>query len=510
MTADVTILIVVIAYLAAMMIVGLLARGRDPSKKDYYLAGRRLPYWVIAFSMNATGESAWLLLGLSGLGYVIGVQAFWVVIGETIGIWLSWSLVAKRLNAAARASDAVTVPDVLADRLGDPLRLIRILSVAIILVMVAVYVAAQMLATGKAFETFLGWPYVAGIIVGGVVTVAYTSVGGFRGVAYTDTAQALLMVFAVTAVPIAGLLAIGGLTGLAQALSALDPALVSPVQASPASIVAIVSIASALAIGLPFLGVPQLLVRYIATRDAAEVAKARTISVSVIFLLGFGAVSTGLVGRALYPGLADGETIMPTLGEELFPPLVTGLLVAAVLSAVMSTVSSLLNLASSAVVSDLYHQFVRPDADSRAVARLGVWVTAVLGVLGCVIAFNQQGLIFNFVLFAWAGLGAAFGPVVLCMLWWPRTTWQGAAAGMVGGFSITVVWISVFKARFYDLYEMIPGFIGGLVIVVAVSLATAPAPTATSRRFENKQALEGGAGAGRVDGTKGTEDGWTT
>ncbi|MCG8506089.1 MAG: sodium/proline symporter [Sphingomonadales bacterium] len=474
MKGEITILVVVVAYLALMMTIGLLARGKDPSKKDYYLAGRRLPYWVIAFSMNATGESAWLLLGLSGLGYVVGVQAFWVVIGETIGIWLSWSLVAKRLNAVARASDAVTLPDVLADRLGDPLQLVRILSVLIILVMVAVYVAAQMLATGKAFETFLGWPYVAGVVVGGVVTVTYTSFGGFRGVAYTDTAQALLMLFAVTAVPVAGLVAIGGLTGLSESLSALDPTLLAPIGGSSADLVAILSIASALAIGLPFLGVPQLLVRYIATRDAAEISKARNISVTVIFLLGFGAVSTGLVGRALYPGLADGETIMPTLSEELFPPFVTGLLVAAVLSAVMSTVSSLLNLASSAVVSDLYHKFFSPSADSRAVARLGVWVTAVLGVLGCVIALNQQGLIFNFVLFAWAGLGAAFGPVILCVLRWPRTTWQGALAGMIGGFGITVVWISVFKTRFYDLYEMIPGFIGGLLITVVVSLLTAP------------------------------------
>lgn len=426
MKGEITILVVVVAYLASMMTIGLLARGKGPSKKDYYLAGRRLPYWVIAFSMNATGESAWLLLGLSGLGYVVGVQAFWVVIGETIGIWLSWSLVAKRLNAVARASDAVTLPDVLADRLGDPLRLVRILSVLIILVMVAVYVAAQMLATGKAFETFLGWPYVAGVVVGGVVTVTYTSFGGFRGVAYTDTAQALLMLFAVTAVPVAGLVAIGGLTGLSESLSALDPMLLAPIGASSAGLAAILSIASALAIGLPFLGVPQLLVRYIATRDAAEISKARNISVTVIFLLGFGAVSTGLVGRALYPGLADGETIMPTLSEELFPPFVTGLLVAAVLSTVMSTVSSLLNLASSAVVSDLYHKFFSPSADSRAVARLGVWVTAVLGVLGCVIALNQQGLIFNFVLFAWAGLGAAFGPEA-CPSYAGRSALNGAA-----------------------------------------------------------------------------------
>jgi len=473
-SANTTTVAVVIAYLALMMAIGMASRRRNASKDDYFLAGRRLPYWVVAFSMNATGESAWLLLGLSGLAYVTGVQAFWVVIGETIGVWLSWTLVARRLNALAHAQQAVTVPDVLVGRLGDPFRLLRIASVLIILTMVAVYVAAQMLATGKAFESFLGWPYVAGVLVGGFVTIAYTSFGGFRGVAYTDTAQALLMLFAVLAVPVAGVVAAGGFGELFSSLRAIEPALLNPVGATAVDLGVVLAIASALAVGLPFLGVPQLLVRYIATRDQAEIGRARNVSVVVIFLLGFGAVCTGIVGRSLYPGLSDGETIMPVLSEALFSPVVTGLLIAAVLSAVMSTVSSLLNLASSAVVSDVYHQFIRPEAGTHSIARVGTWVTAVLGVIGCLIALNQQGLIFDFVLFAWAGLGAAFGPVMLCCLWWPQTTWQGALAGMVGAFAVTVLWISVFKAQFFDLYEMIPGFVAGLLLTVAVSLLTAP------------------------------------
>ena len=472
MSEGTLILTVVIAYLSAMVIIGVAARPRAASKKEYYIAGRRLPYWVAAFSMNATGESAWLLLGLSGLAYAVGVSAMWVVIGETLGIWLSWRLVAKRLNKAALETDAVTLPDILAEKLGDPVRLLRIGAVLIILAMVLVYVAAQMLATGKAFESFLGWPYATGVLAGGFVTVLYTSFGGFRGVAYTDTAQALLMVFAVVAVPAAGLMALGGLGATVEALSAIDASFLAPVDFSSGTTIGLIALASALAVGLPFIGVPQLLVRYMAVSGEAEIRKASHISVFVIFILGAGAVATGLVGRALVPGLDDAETIMPVLSENLFPPLVTGLLVAAVLSAVMSTVSSLMNLASSALVGDLYHKVFRPAADTNTLGRLGAWVTAIVGVAGVLVALNQNSTIFDFVMFAWAGLGAAFGPMILCVLWWQRITWQGALAGMLGGFIVTVIWIMFIKAQFYDLYEMIPGFAAGALFTIVVSLLT--------------------------------------
>ncbi len=467
---------VVCAYLCAMMVIGIAARPRDASKKEYYIAGKRLPYWVIAFSMNATGESAWLLLGLSGTAYVAGASAYWVVVGETLGIWMSWRLVAKRLSQEGAIADAVTVPDVLAAKLGDPMRLLRLCSVVIILVMVLVYVAAQMLATGKAFESFLGWPYAVGVLAGGFVTIVYTSFGGFRGVAYTDTAQALLMLFAVFAVPVMGLVEAGGVSAVVSSLKDANEGLLQLFPASLGMSAAIVAVASSLAVGLPFLGVPQLLVRYIAINDEKEVVRASRISVIVIFALGFGAVSTGLVGRALTPGLDDAETIMPLLSDSLFPPFVTGLLVAAVLSAIMSTVSSLMNLASSAIVGDVYHQMFRPDVDTKRLGRLGVWVTAFVGIGGALIALRQDGLIFQFVLFAWAGLGAAFAPPVLCMLWWRGTTWQGALTGMIGGFFATVLWLVKFKDDFYGLYEMIPGLAAGVVCTVVVSLLTRPKP----------------------------------
>ena len=460
---------VLLCYLALMLAIGVWARRGNTSAEGYFLAGRKLPYWVVAFSMNATGESAWLLLGLSGVAYLTGVQALWVVAGETIGVALSWTLIAKRLNHESRQTNTITLPDFLSEKFRDNSNTIRYISVAIILSMVSAYIAAQMLATGKAFNVFLGWDYATGVWVGGLVTVVYTSFGGFKAVAYTDTVQALLMLFALIVVPVAGLNAVGGVAELWAALQAADTSLVSPWGSPDSAVVSLVVIASGLAVGLPFLGVPQLLVRFMATRNTTEVPKAAAVSIVVLLLFDLGAVATGLVGRVLFPVMDDAENIMPTLAQELFPPLITGVLMVAVLSAVMSTVSSLLNLASSAIVHDLYKNISKRATSPLREARLGQWTTLVLGIAGCVIAMLQQGVIFTLVLFAWSGLGAAFGPVTLCALRWRKTTRQGVIAGMVTGFSTSILWVVFAKDSVYGLYEMIPGFLVGLGATILVS-----------------------------------------
>lgn len=468
---------VLLCYFIVMLGIGVWARRSHDSGSGYFLAGRKLPYWVAAFSMNATGESAWLILGLSGVAYLTGLQALWVVAGEALGVAGAWILVARRLNRDSRAGDSITVPEFLAVRFASHARAIRVVSVTIILTMACAYIAAQMLATGKAFNVFLGFDFATGVWVGGLVTVAYTAFGGFKAVAYTDAVQAMLMLFALIAVPVAGLSAIGGFEALWSGLSTVDPALLSPVDVASEHAVAIVAVASGLAVGLPFLGVPQLLVRFMALRSPEEVPRAALLSVIVIILFDLGAVATGLVGRVLFPDLGDAETVMPELAQALFPPLVTGVLVVAVLSAVMSTVSSLLNLASSAIVHDVYRHTARGRAKAGKEARIGAWVTLALGVAGCVIALQQQGFVFSLVLFAWSGLGAAFGPVVLCALHWRGTTAAGVVAGMVSGFATSVLWVLTFKAAIFGLYEMIPAFCVGMVVTVAVSLL-APSPLA--------------------------------
>ncbi len=478
---------ILLVYLGFMLTIGIWARRSAGTSEGYFLAGRKLPYWIAAFSMNATGESAWLLLGLSGAAYLTGLQAFWIVAGEVIGVALAWLLVAKKLNHDSRRLGAITVPDFLAEsftgtQAGSHATKIRLISVVIILSMAVAYIAAQMLATGKAFNVFLNWNYATGVWVGGLVTVAYTAFGGFKAVAYTDAVQALLMLFALVAIPVAGLIHIGGFAPLWEGLQSAGPAYASLLGATDITTFSIIAILSAVAIGLPMLGVPQLLVRFMAIRDTSEVKKAAGVSVVVILLFDAGAVATGLVGRVLFPDLisigGDSENIMPTLARELFPPIITGLMVVAVLSAVMSTVSSLLNLASSALVHDFFgkvrNTFSRSESSGKMrEATLAMWVTVFIGLGGCLIAMQETGLIFDLVLFAWSGLGAAFGPVMLCLLRWKKTTQAGVIAGMVAGFGTSILWVVFAKEHFYDLYEMVPAFITALLATIIVSRMTA-------------------------------------
>ena len=464
-------LTVLFCYFGLMLAIAVWARRANTSGAGYFLAGRKLPYWVAAFSMNATGESAWLLLGLSGVAYLTGLHALWIVAGETIGVLLAWLLVAKKLNHESRKLEAITVPDYLSTKHRGSPTAIRTVSVAVILSMAVIYIAAQMLATGKAFTVFLDWDYATGVWVGGLVTIVYTSLGGFKAVAYTDAIQAMLMLFALTVVPWAGLQAIGGVDVMWESLRTIDASMLSLWQPEDPLFVTIVVITGALAVGLPFIGVPQLLVRFMAIKEAQDIKKAATVSVIVILLFDLGAVATGLVGRVLFPEMADAERIMPVLAEELFPPIITGILVVAVLSAVMSTVSSLLNLASSAIVNDIYAKSRRSSNAARE-ASLGRWTTLLLGVFGCAIAMSQDGVIFSLVLFAWSGLGAAFGPVILCSLRWRKTTRQGILAGMLSGFAVNVLWVLIAKEKFYGLYEMVPAFIAGLCVTIVVSQLT--------------------------------------
>ena len=464
-----TLTAVFVAYLLVLVGLAVWSRRETRSLAGYFLANRKLPTWVVAFSTNATGESGWLLLGLTGMGYAVGAQAYWVVVGEVTGIALAWLLVARRLKRLSDASGAITVPDVLAARFTDTRHVLRGISVLIILVMVGVYVAAQMVASGKAFSTFMEMDYLTAVVLGGTIIVVYTFVGGYKAVAYTDLVQGILMLTGLIVVPVVAISAAGGWQSVTGALNGIDPGLLSIWGSDGRGLPAWIAIASFLAIGLPFLGVPQLMVRFMSARSQGTLFRAGFISVLVILLFDIGAVTAGMAGRVLFPELADAETIFPTLARELFPPIVTGVLMVVVLAAIMSTVDSLLLLASSAVVRDFMQKIAGSTKSDKTLATYGKVLTLVIGAAGIAFAAVESPLIFWFVLFAWSGLGAAFGPVILCALYYPRTTLSGAIAGVLGGFLTTVVWVLVFKERTYDLYEMIPGFFTGLLLTIGVS-----------------------------------------
>jgi sodium/proline symporter len=462
-------------YLLVLTGLALWSRRESRTVSGYFIAGKKLPPWVVAFSTNATGESGWLLLGLTGMGYVAGAQAFWVVAGEVIGIALAWLLMSRRLKRLADATDSITVPDVLAARFDDRRHLLRRLSALIILVMVGAYVAAQMVATGKAFDGFTGLNYAQGVLLGAAVIILYTLVGGYKAVAWTDLVQGVLMLLGLIVLPLVAIDAAGGWAAVRNELTIQDPGLLTPWGPEGPGVGALVGIVSFLAIGLPFMGVPQLMVRFMSARSEKSLVPAMAISVVVILLFDVGAVLTGMAGRALFPGLEDPEGILPLLSTELLPPLLGGVMMVIVLAAIMSTVDSLLILASSAVVRDYWQQIRGAALDEGAFVARGRIVTLVIGLLGIAFALHQTPLVFWFVLFAWSGLGAAFGPVLLCALWYPKTTLAGAVAGMLGGFLTTVAWVLWIKPLAWNLLEVVPGFVVGLVLTVFVSRRSAAA-----------------------------------
>ena len=463
---------VLVAYLLVLIALAIWSRRETDSLSGFFLAGKKLPYWVVAFSTNATGESGWLLLGLTGMGYAVGAQAYWVVVGEVTGIALSWTLISRRLKRLSDETDSITLPDVIAARFNDSKHILRSIAVVIILTMVCAYVTAQMVASGKALSSFVGMDYSSAVIVGAIIIIAYTFVGGYKAVAYTDVVQGVLMLGGLIIVPAVAVSAAGGWQSVTSNLAAQDPGLLSMWNITDSGFPGWIALVSFLAIGLPFLGVPQLMVRFMSARDEDELKKARILSVIVILLFDVGAVTAGMAGRALFPGLDDAETIFPLLSTELFPPLITGVMMVVVLSAIMSTVDSLLLLASSAVVRDTLQKIVGSTRSDKTLAGYGKFVTILIGVIGVAFAIGEVKFIFWFVLFAWSGLGAAFGPVIICMLYYKRTTLPGVAAGMLGGFLTSVIWVLVFKADTYELYEMIPGFIVGMTLTLLVSQIT--------------------------------------
>ena len=474
MSVPPVILAVLVAYGVLLFVIGLWSRRDSSTVAGYYVANKRLPAWVIAFSNNATGESAWLLLGLTGMSYAVGFHALWVALGEILGVALGWVLVAPRFKAATDRFDSITVPDYLTSRFRDRRHAFRWIGFVVIVTMVTAYTAAQLTAMGKAFDSFIGTSYTTGTIIGLAFILFYTTVGGFRAVAWSDLAQGLLMFVGLLIMPFVGFAAGGGWSAVIESLRAQDPALLTPMGAAGLTVPGIISAAGFVAVGLAFLGAPQLLVRWISARDHRQIVNGGLIAVLCIIVFDLGAVFTGIAGRALLPGLADPETILPQMTVSLLPVLFVGIYLVVVLAASMSTVDSLLILVSSSIARDVVQNIFGPALTERRIARLGQATTIVIGLGALAFALGEVRLIFWFVLFAWSGLACAFTPVVLCALFWRRTTRAGAIAGMVAGFTAAIIWVIAFKSRTFDLYEMIPGFAIGTVTTVLVSLLTRP------------------------------------
>lgn len=463
--------IAMIIYFVAMIIIGLFAYTRTKNLDDYMLGGRDLNPAVAALSAGASDMSGWLLMGLPGALYLSGIVEGWIAVGLTIGAWTSWKIVAPRLRSYTQvAGNAITVPSFLGNRLRDQTRSVRIVAGIIIFVFFTFYVSSGMVAGGTFFESAFGMHYHLGMVIVAAVVVLYTLVGGFLAVSWTDMVQGLMMLIALIAVPIVGVFVLGGFGALADGVNAVNPDFLSPFGSAT-----FVGVISSLAWGLGYFGQPHIIVRYMALRSPAEAKQARRIGIGWMALSVVGAGGTAIVGIALnhagiiHIGEGQHESVFIISSQTLFPSLIAGFMLAAILAAIMSTISSQLLVTSSAVVEDIINAKgarSRDTADSVIIGRIAV---LAVSVLAAIFAWYKTDSILNLVAFAWAGFGAAFGPIVLLALYYRKLTWQGALSGMVTGAVVVGLWGTF---EWFGLYEILPGFLLGLIVAYVVSALT--------------------------------------
>lgn len=463
-----------IAYLIMMLAIGVIAYKRTSNSTDYFLGGRSLGPWPAALSAGASDMSGWLLLGLPGYAYAAGFEAFWLAGGLLVGTWANWLISAKRLRTYSITTESLTLPEFLSRRFNDNSKLIQTISAFFILLFFLFYTSSGLVAGGKLFETVFGLDYTTAVIIGTVCVVSYTLFGGFLAVSWTDLVQGLLMSAALLIVPIAAMN--GGLGQLSSDLHNINPELLTlwnDAKGEPLSAIAIISLA---AWGLGYFGQPHILARFKATRTNKDLTTARRIAVVWTALSMVGAMLVGLVGLIYVtnsgaPKLDDGEKIFMLLVNAMFHPVIAGILLAAILAAIMSTADSQLLVSSSAMAEDLYKQVLKKDATSEEIVRVGRFAVILISLIALVLAMTPDSSVLGLVSYAWAGFGAAFGPAIVLSLYWSRMNRNGALAGIVVG-GVTIVLWKQFTGGWFDVYEIVPGIILSTLSIVIVSLIT--------------------------------------
>lgn len=455
-----------------MLAIGWYSFVKTSNLTDYMLGGRSLGPAVTALSAGAADMSGWLLMGLPGAIYLTGIVEAWIAIGLTIGAYLNWLLVAPRLRVYTQVSnDSITIPSYLDNRLRDHTKLIRIASGIIILVFFTFYVSSGMVAGGKFFDSSFGYDYHTGLLIVSGVVVAYTLFGGFLAVSYTDFIQGLTMFVALIAVPLFGLFLTGGLGDTIDSIKAVDP---EHLNLLPSTVTA-AALISSIAWGLGYFGQPHIIVRFMAISSVKETKQARRIGIGWMILSLFGALATALVGVAYYQQtggeLKDAETVFIVMGQILFHPFIAGIMLAAILAAVMSTISSQLIVTSSALVEDIYKALFNKTASDKHYVFVGRMAVLVVSIVAGILAWNPDNSVLNLVSFAWAGFGAAFGPIILLSLYWRKLTNYGAISGMITGAVTAFIWGKV-EVLTSALYEIVPGFIACLLVAIVVSMMT--------------------------------------
>jgi sodium/proline symporter len=463
-------------YFSAMLGIGLYAYRKSTSDvAGYMLGGRSLSPSVAALSAGASDMSGWMLMGLPGAMYLSGINSLWIAIGLVLGAFLNYLIVAPRLRTYTEiANDSITLPDFFENRFNDNSRLLRVVSSVVIVVFFTLYTSSGIVAGGKLFESSFGLNYEMGLYVTAGVVVAYTLFGGFLAVSLTDFVQGCIMFVALALVPIVTMNEVGGVSEIHAIINTIDPALLDIFSG-----VSLIGIISAMAWGLGYFGQPHIIVRFMAIRSVKDMPAARRIGMSWMIVSIIGAMATGFAGIAYVSKtglqLDDAETIFIVLSQILFSPLIAGFLLAAILAAIMSTISSQLLVTSSSLTEDFYKTFLHRDASDKQqvlVGRISVFLVALLAIY---LAYDRNSSILTLVSNAWAGFGAAFGPVVIGCLYWKKMTRNAALAGMITGAVTVLLWIYApitmnGQSLSSVMYEIVPGFILCSLVIYIVSI----------------------------------------
>ncbi len=497
-------MLAVALYAIVLIAIGYFASKRMHDIKDYFAGGKKLGFLAVAFSARATGESAWLLLGLTGMGFALGVQAFWVVVGELVGVGGAWLFMSRRFKRLTDQYDSITVPDYLESRFRDTGHWLRLIAAGSLLIFVPIYAGAQVFASGGAFHNFLDWNHYWGAAFGFGIVLIYITQGGFTAVVWSDIFQGSLMVLGLVVLPIVGILEIGGVTNVVESLRSIDPHLLSlhgPGVAdavtkavepgtggwNTASIFAIIGL---VAIGIGFWGSPQIFVRFISMKSEKSILPGTATAITWTLFADCGAVLVGIVGRSLMNdqiALPDKESVLPIMSDVLLPAFFSGVFIAMVLSAIMSTIDSLLVLASSAAVRDYWQKTKHPDMSDEQLMSTSRKLTLLLAVIAfgvgmSLLLINKDKEIFWVVIFGWSGIAATFCPTMILSLYWSKLTANGAKAAMIAGFlGVPIFSFAVgpllksmdmhdIAGYLADLDVLLPSFIIGFTVAVVVSL----------------------------------------
>jgi len=479
------ILFAFILYLSAMMLIGIIYYKKNENMSDYILGGRQLNAWVTSMSAEASDMSGWMLMGLPGYAYVAGLEAGWIALGLMLGTWANWAFIAKRLRKYTQiANDSLTLPDYFQNRFHDKTQTLRIISAIFILIFFLIYTSSGFVAGGKLFSTVFGIPYHLALILGAFVVVFYTFLGGFMAVCWTDFIQGVMMFFAIILVPLTAIHLLGGPGVTLSSLQSMNTQLFNPftsIDGKPLSIIAIISL---MAWGLGYFGQPHILVRFMAIRSSKEIKQATNIAMTWVVLSLAAAVLVGMVGKVYLSTPLQGsncETVFLVMTNNIFSSFWAGLILSAVLAAIMSTASSQLLVTASAVSQDFYKSIIHQSASEKEL----VWVSraTVIGVsvMAVILGLNPNNLILDMVAYAWAGFGATFGPLLIMSLFWKRMTRNGALAGIIVGGITVLIWKHF---AWFNLYEIVPGFFLSMLAIYIVSLLDTPPSEEILAQFE--------------------------